>query len=93
MDYGTRLCRMCGAEFKPTTHHNVFCSPPCAWRHGKQKPNKYVLHPNGNPIGHVTKLIVSMGIRQGQSIAQIAKELDRPVEQIKEIYEEVRNEH
>lgn len=88
-DFNPIKCSWCGTEFKPKTHHNVYCSADCAWRSGKLRSKEHIVHPNGNPVGEITKLAVSMGIRQGQSIAQIAKELDRPVEQIVELYREV----
>lgn len=91
-DFPPRKCSWCGTEFSPTTHHNIYCSPDCAWRSGKAKNKEHIIHPNGNTAGEVTRLIIAIGIRRGQTLAQIAKELDRPVEQIKEIYEGVRNE-
>lgn len=89
MIYEARECAMCEKKFTPSTHRQKFCCKRCSIKFWNLKNREHLAHPNPNPITDGTKVAVRLGIRQGQTIAQIAKELDRPVEQIREIYIEL----
>ena len=67
--YEPRKCKVCGKEFIPNTHHNVYCSQMCAYEHSKENQKSSRLIANRKAKEHEVR------IRNNQEkIVNIAKE-------------------